>query len=160
MPAHHTAILSLHCCLTDGSFVLLGGQHIASILIENYKKQTKPLHQQGLGMNPDDLPMNEKFVTAQILRHGTPLNICRLAAGLHQYRQRFHAESGFSTTVGVIAQAYREFDENNAQPVRELPRSHLGSILLQHGKLADRKDKDGSQKQYTVCDVHETCVLT
>ena len=99
-----------------------------------------------------DLRWSEKGVVGTILRATTPLEVCRMAAGLHQYRQRVHTESGFSQTVEVIERAYREQAEIQGQPVTDLPGGLLGTTLLAHGKVADRvkvKGKTGAPP--TVC---------
>ena len=74
--------------LTDDSSIVLGGQCIATVLLKGYRERMTPIH--------TDLALSDKAVVGTVRK---PLRVCRMAAGLHQYRQRTHAESGFSQTV-------------------------------------------------------------
>ena len=90
---------------------------------------------------------------AQVLKYNTPLSVCKLAAGLHQYRQRLHAESGFSETVTMLTRAFKELNAKRKEPLREISLHKLGELMVNHGKMAEKKkeDDDMEQKVCTVC---------
>ena len=63
---------------------MLGGQHMCAIVKEQWLALISPLEQEGQAVAESDVPQEMRFIYGVILREDTPLEICRLAAGLHQ----------------------------------------------------------------------------
>ena len=74
---------------------VLGGQYMATVLLEMYRKRVASIDKGGAGEVDSDLLVPDKALVATVLRPSTPRRVYRMVVGLHQYRQRTHAESGF-----------------------------------------------------------------
>ena len=80
---------------TDDSHILLGGLHIAIVLLGMYRNRMAPIQARGGREVDSDLALSDRAVVGTAVKPNTPLRVCRMVAGPHQYRQRTHAESGF-----------------------------------------------------------------
>ena len=89
-------LLSCGRCLPAGDIQLvLGGQHMCAIVKELWLAVTSPIEQGGQAVAESDVPREMRFIYGVILREDTPMEICRLAAGLHQRAQREFCETTF-----------------------------------------------------------------
>ena len=68
----------------------------------------RPLHEDGEGKAEADIDDVDKLVSATVLRAETPVQICKIAAGLHQARQRATSEQRFSNIVAGIVRCMKE----------------------------------------------------
>ena len=84
--------------LTDGTHIIIGGQHFSKACIEYRTFKGSPYVDQPLQNLPDWM----RYVSATILRSTTPLSVCTSAAGRHQRSQ----ESATPSTISVWAQYF------------------------------------------------------
>ena len=57
---------------------------MCAIVKELWLALTSPIEQGGQAIAESDVPREMRFIYGVILREDTPLEICQLAAGLHQ----------------------------------------------------------------------------
>ena len=84
--------------LTDGGYIIVGGQHFSKACKEYRTAKGSPFVDQPLANLPDWM----RYVSATILRMGTPVHVCTSAAGRHQQSQ----ESTTPSTTSVWAQYF------------------------------------------------------
>jgi len=90
--------LPLSHSIADGKYTLIGGQHIAKAVVEWRVADQSP-HK---GVPLPKLPQWMREVNAQVLKRGTPPEVCAAAAGRHQRQQ-------MRTTASSTSQHCRHF---------------------------------------------------
>ena len=94
---------------------MLGGQHMCAIVKELWLALTSPIEQGGQAVAESDVPREMRFIYGVILREDTPLEICRLAAGLHQRAQREFCETTFSEVAAAFLPRCAEIVKRTGQ---------------------------------------------
>ena len=109
------SLLSCGPCLPGDIQLVLGGQHMRAIVKELWLALTSPIEQGGQAVAESDVPREMRFVYGVILREDTPLEICRLAAVLHQRAQREFCETTFSEVAAAFLQRCAEIVKRTGQ---------------------------------------------
>ena len=130
--------------ISDNTFVLLGGQHIAAALrklYDHYKKERN--------FSEEKIPNTVRFVEAEILRADTPLEVCRLAAGQHQALQCQVKGISSEDAFALFQQTALEYLESRGQPW--MTDAEMWQVLQQLGvqyqaKKADTKEKSPEEQ--------------
>ena len=94
---------------------MLGGQHMCAIVKELWLGLTSPNEQGGQVVAESDVPREMRFIFGVILREDTPLEICRLAPGVHQRAQREFCETTFSEVAVAFLQRCAEIVKRTGQ---------------------------------------------
>ena len=97
---------------------MLRGQHMCAIVKELLLALTSPIEEGGQVVAESDVPREMHFMYGGILREDTPLEICRIAAGLHQRAQREFYETTFSEVAAAFLQQCAENREEDRPEVR------------------------------------------
>ena len=83
---------------------MLGGQHMCAIVKHVWLALTSPIEEGGQAVTKSDVPREMRFIYGVILGEDTPLEICCLAASLHQRAQREFYETTFSEVAAAFVQ--------------------------------------------------------
>ena len=75
---------TLFRALTDDSCIVLGGQHIATVLLEVYRRRTATIQARAGAEVDSDLALSDEAGVGTMLKPNTALRVCRMTAGLHQ----------------------------------------------------------------------------
>ena len=87
---------------------MLGGQHMCAIVKELWLALTSPIEEGGQALAESDVPREMRFIYGVVLREDTALEICHLAAGLHQRAQRELCETTLSEVPSAFLQRCAE----------------------------------------------------
>ena len=99
------SLLSCGPCLPARDIQLvLAVQHMCPIVKELRLALTSSVEVGGLAVAESDVRGEMRFIYGVILREDRPLEICRLAAGLHQRAQREFCETTFSEVAASFLQ--------------------------------------------------------
>ena len=127
---------------------MLGGQHMCAIVKELWLALTSPFEQGGQAVAETDVPREMRFIYGTILCEDTPLEICRLAAGLHQRAQREFCETTFSEVAAVFLQRCAEIVKRNGHKYATPDAGEIWEVARDVGvPYREYKDIDT-----TVCD--------
>ena len=81
---------------------------MCAIVKELWLALTSPIEEGGQAVGESVAPREMRFIHAVILREDTPVEICRLAAGLHQRAQSEFCETTFSEVAAAFLQRCAE----------------------------------------------------
>ena len=122
----------------------LGGQHISAALLQLFNSMG--------GLSGDvGVPMEFKFVEAEVLRSNTPREVCRLAAGEHQMAQRDVHSMSVADIFALMARTARE-KMAIAGNSRYLTETEVFTVCMQCG-LQRSHDRSGKE----VSEANEVC---
>ena len=125
--------------LTDGTFLILGGQHIAYAVKERYDNMIKAEHNGGQGIPEESVDDMDKLVSCTVLPSATPLHVCKIAAGLHQARQRATSAHRMSNTVEGIVRCLQDLESMTRKTILTVAPDDLGACLSDMGVFAYRQ---------------------
>jgi hypothetical protein len=125
---------------TDGRVVPLGGQHISAALLSVYKF---------LGGKAQDanIPDEFKYVDAEILKHNTNRELCRLAAGEHQAHQKDVAMANTADIFTYLVQMAQEKQANQGTPFMNDNEIYHHCRSMGITKFVDKNGKELTEQQ-------------
>ena len=87
---------------------MLGGQHVCAIAKELWVALASPIEEEGQAVAQSDVLGEMRFIYCVILREEKPLEICRLAAGVHQRAKKQFSQTTFSEGAAVFLERCAE----------------------------------------------------
>ena len=108
LPSTFVCPLFVLLSLTDGGYIIIGGQHFSKACKEYRTAKGSPFVDQPM----ENLPDWVRYVSAPILRIGTPVQVCTSAAGRHQRSQENSNPSTTSTWAQCFCITLNKLNEN------------------------------------------------